>query len=113
MKLLIIAPVSTSKFNNRIISHVRGSVPADVEVDIWNLETGTTCIESRIDLATNATEVMRLASRAEQAGYEGIFVTDMDMCGVEESRQLIRIPIIADTEPAPTQRCYWAAGLPS
>ncbi|MGF1726868.1 aspartate/glutamate racemase family protein [Photobacterium nomapromontoriensis] len=93
MKLLVIAPVNTDHFNAEILSHIREAVSADTHVDIVNLSGGSSCIQSRVDLATNAPYVIQTVA-AHANDYDGIFVTDMDMCGVEASRQVADIPVI-------------------
>ncbi|WP_261840776.1 aspartate/glutamate racemase family protein [Aliamphritea ceti] len=94
MNLLILVPVNTSAFNESILEHVRPAVGKDCSVSVRNLDSGTSCIESRADLAINASHVIKAVQQAEADGFDGVFVTDMDMCGVEASRQLVRIPVI-------------------
>lgn len=94
MKLKIIIPVNTDAFTALIREAIQPVLTPDMTVDIEPITAGTPYIESRVDLATNAPHVMELAKRTESEGYDGIFVTDMDMCGVEPSRQLLTIPII-------------------
>ena len=93
-KLKIIVPVNNDTFCQPILDTVQAVRPPDVAIDIEAITEGTTYIESRCDLALNAPHVMTLAQETEAKGYHGIFVTDMDMCGVEASRELINIPII-------------------
>lgn len=94
MKLKIIIPVNTQNFTALIRDAVQPALEPGVTVDIEPISAGTGYIESRVDLATNAPHVIELAKQAEQDGYEGVFVTDMDMCGVEAARQVVSIPII-------------------
>ncbi len=94
MKLKIIIPVNTQAFTSLIRDAVQPVLGAEVSVDIEPISSGTDYIESRLDLATNAPHVIELAEKAEQDGFDGIFVTDMDMCGVEAARQVVSIPII-------------------
>jgi len=94
MKLKIIIPVNTSAFTSLIRESIQPVLTPDMKVDIEAISAGTPYIESRVDLATNAPHVIELAKKTEADGYDGIFVTDMDMCGVEASRQAISIPII-------------------
>ncbi|MBN3561108.1 aspartate/glutamate racemase family protein [Aliamphritea spongicola] len=94
MKLLILVPVNTQAFNDSILGHARGAVGEGTHVSVRNLDAGTRCIESRADLAINASHVIRAVQQAEADGFDGVFVTDMDMCGVEASRQLVSIPVI-------------------
>ena len=90
----IIVPVNNTSFCEPILNAAKQVCPADVHLDIEAISAGTPYIESRYDLAKNASHVVQLARRAEEEGYAGVFVSDMDMCGVEQSREVIDIPII-------------------
>jgi Asp/Glu/hydantoin racemase len=99
-RVLIIAPVSTDKYNQRILDAVRGVTPPDIHVDIKNIGPGGhDCIENRWDLARNVPGVVKLAAEAERDGYNGIFVTDFDMCGVEACREVVDIPVLGAFVP--------------
>ncbi|MDE1462899.1 aspartate/glutamate racemase family protein [Spartinivicinus poritis] len=93
-KILIIVPVNNTQFNQTIKRAVQPVIPPDFSVDILNINEGSDCIESRYDLVRNAPHVVNLATQAEQEGYSGLFITDMDMCGVEAVREVVNIPTI-------------------
>lgn len=93
-RVRIIAPANTDVFNRRILDAVNSVVPPDFEVDITNITQGNDCIQNRYNLAENAIPVVTLAKKTELEGYEGIFVTDFDMCGVEAAREVVDIPVI-------------------
>lgn len=94
MRLKIIIPVNTDDYTSLIRDSIQPVLTDDMVVDIEPITSGKPYIQSRVDLAINAPHVIRLAKQAEDDGYDGIFVTDMDMCGVEAARQVIGIPII-------------------
>lgn len=94
MKLKVIIPVNTDSFTAPIRHAIERVLTPEMEVDIEPIKQGTPYIESRVDLATNAPHVIELAKKSEKEGYQGIFVSDMDMCGVEAAREAISIPII-------------------
>ena len=96
----IIVPANTGAFNERMREAVAPVLAPDVELDVTNITAGSHCIECRADLFTNAPHVMELARETEQEGYDGIFVTDFDMCGVEPSRELVSIPIVGGFRPS-------------
>jgi Asp/Glu/hydantoin racemase len=100
MKLKIIIPVHTHEFTRQISASVERFRSASVSIDLEAIPAGSPFIESRLDLATNEIEVVKMAVQAESDGYDGIFVTDMDMCGVEAARQAVSIPIIGGFRPS-------------
>ncbi len=93
-KIKIIVPVNNTSFCGPILAAAMQVCPPDFDIDIEAISDGSSYIESRYDLAQNAPHVIELAQQVERQGYDGIFVTDMDMCGVEACREVIDIPII-------------------
>jgi allantoin racemase len=100
MKLKIIIPVNTDEFTEQISNSVERFRSNKVSIDLEHIDKGTSYIESRIDLAINAPHVIKKIVKAEKEGYDGIFVTDMDMCGVEAARQAVKIPVIGGFRPS-------------
>lgn len=104
MKLKIIIPVNTTDFTEQISKSVNRfrseSESENVTIDLEHINNGTPFIQSRIDLAINAPYVIEKIVKAEQEGFDGIFVTDMDMCGVEAARQAVKIPVIGGFRPS-------------
>lgn len=94
MRLKIIVPINTSAYNERILSAATSVVGPDVEVTIENITTGTKCIESRYHFTLNGPHVVELAKKTEAEGFDGIFVTDMDFCGVDAAREAVKIPVM-------------------
>ena len=93
-KVQIIIPVATAAYNEEMRNWVAEVCPPDLSVDVTNIEHGTQAIQNRADLATNAPHVMAKVIEAEKSGYDGVLVSDFDMCGVEPSRELVSIPVI-------------------
>ena len=52
------------------------------------------CIQSRTDLYHNSRYVLDIAKAAQETDIDGIFVTDMDMCGVDIAREHLTTAII-------------------
>ena len=94
MKLKIIIPVNTTEYNRLIENSVQPVLDSEISIDIEAISQGSPFIQSRLDLTMNAPHVVELARKAEKEGFDGIFVTDMDMCGVEAARQAVSIPVI-------------------
>jgi len=100
IKLKIIIPVNTTEFTEDISNSIDKFRDDYISIDLEPLNKGTSYIQSRVDLTLNAPHVMELAIEAEREGYNGIFISDMDMCGVEASRQVVKIPIIGGFRPS-------------
>jgi Asp/Glu/hydantoin racemase len=94
LRICIIAPVNTDQYNARLLEAIAPVVPQDVVVEVRNLTSGHDCIEGRYDLMTNAPAVVELARTVAAEGFDGIWLSDFDMCGVEPAREVIDIPIV-------------------
>lgn len=99
-RICVIAPVATSGYNERIRAALEAVRPPDIEIDVRNTDAGHACIENRWNLTTNAPAVVRLATAVEKEGFDGIFVTDFDMCGVEACREVVDIPVLGGFVPS-------------
>lgn len=93
-RICILAPVNTDRYNQMLLDAVQPVIPDDVAVTVRNLSSGHDCIESRIDLLHNGYPVVEAARQIAKDGYDGIWLSDFDMCGVEAAREAIDIPII-------------------
>lgn len=100
MKVRIIVPANTDAFNQPIREAILPVIPPDVELDVANIKMGQPHIQGRVDFTINAPHVVELAVQTEQEGFDGIFVSDFDFCGVEPAREKVNIPIIGGFRPS-------------
>lgn len=94
LRIAIIAPVNTSHFNDLLLKAVEPVLPPDVDVSVHNIDQGHDCIQNRTDWLENGFPVVKLAKSLQDQGFDGIWLSDFDMCGVEAAREVIDIPII-------------------
>ncbi len=94
LRIAIIAPVNTSQFNDLLLKAVQPVLPPDVDVSVHNIDQGHDCIQNRKDWLENGFPVVKLAKALQDEGFDGIWLSDFDMCGVEAAREVIDIPII-------------------
>jgi len=106
MKLKLIIPIVLGedrvrrRVMDRMAESVRTAVSDGVSVDMECLTHGTSSIEGRADGALNQPGVLALALRSQHEGYDGIFVSDMDNCGVEAAREVVDIPVVGGFAPS-------------
>ncbi len=102
LKIAVLAPVSTDKYNEKILAALKPVIPGDVMVDAFNLPFGEAKrhIENRMDLVHNAQAVVEKAWYIQKQGYQGIWLSDFDMCGVEACREELDIPIVGGFPPS-------------
>lgn len=100
MKVRLIVPANTSAFNDHMRKAVEPILTPDVELDVTNITGGIPHIESQTDFAINTPYVIDLVKKSEAEGYQGIFVSDFDFCGVEPSRENVNIPVIGGFRPS-------------
>jgi allantoin racemase len=102
IRICIIAPVATDHYNKMLVESIAPVLPPDVQVDIRNIPDGdgTLSIEYRVDWLRNGFPVVQMAQQIEAEGYDGIWLSDFDMCGVEAAREIVNIPIIGGFPPS-------------
>lgn len=100
MKVRLIVPANTSSFNDAMRDAVTPILTPDVELDVTNITGGIPHIESQTDFAINTPYVIELVKKSQAEGYQGIFVSDFDFCGVEPSRENVSIPVIGGFRPS-------------
>jgi len=94
LRIAVLVPAATDAYNARILQALGPVVPADVQVEIRNIAAGHPSIENRSNWLQNGMPVVELACQLEREGFDGIWLSDFDMCGVEAAREAIDIPII-------------------
>jgi Asp/Glu/hydantoin racemase len=94
LRICILVPANTDHYNQMLLDAVKPVIPPDVLVEVRNITQGHDCIESRTDWLKNGYPVVELAKSLQQEGFDGIWLSDFDMCGVEAAREVIDIPII-------------------
>jgi len=99
IKLRIIIPINTGKYNQYLYDNVISVLPSNVALDVVNIKGGSESIECRYNLMENEPFVLDEVRQAEKDGIDGIFVSDMDFCGVEVAREITNIPIIGGFRP--------------
>jgi len=93
-KMKIIIPINDGAYNQELKEVAQSVAPPDLEIEVDNIKAGNTSIESRWDRMTNAPHVVDLVVEAEKQGFDGVFVSDFDYCGVEPAREVVSIPVI-------------------
>jgi Asp/Glu/hydantoin racemase len=102
IKILIIIPVDTNIFNERLKECIDEICPPDVTFDIRHVEgkNARTHIQNRTDYYVNSPLIMNTAIKLQkEKKYDGIFVTDFDFCGVEATRENVDVPVIGGFRP--------------
>lgn len=94
MQIKIIVPIHNGRFNAMVKQAVEPVLTPDVSIDVENITEGTESIQNRYDNMVNALQVAKLAKKTEAEGFDGVFVSDMDYCGVEAAREIVNIPVI-------------------
>lgn len=99
-KIKIIIPINDSTYNQELREVAQSVAAPDVFIEVDNIKQGNTSIESRWDRMINAPHVVNMVVQAEKDGFDGVFVSDFDYCGVEEAREVVNIPVIGGFRPS-------------
>jgi len=94
LRIKIIIPINNSSYNQELKDVAMQVASPDVVIDVDNIKAGNASVESRWDRMINAPYVVEMILAAEKEGFDGVFVSDFDFCGVEEAREVANIPVI-------------------
>lgn len=101
MKIKIIEPVILEEEEiHQEYEYLKRIVKADTKIDFDIIEHGFKSIESEVHIAFNNPEIILNAIKAENDGYDGIFVNCFADPGVQAIRELINIPVFGGFIPA-------------
>lgn len=107
MKIKVIVPIITDVFNEQIYEEVKSYVGKDVEIDVEELDYGTSSIEGEFDAALAVRDVLNKSIKAYKEGFDGIYIDCFGEPGVRAVREVVDIPVVSGFEPA----MLLAAGL--
>lgn len=102
MKIKIIEPVIINDENEIIKEekYLREYISKETQIDFDVIELGFESIESEVHAAFNAPEIILKAKKAEEEGYDGVFVNCFDDPGVYSIREIINIPVFGGYLPS-------------
>ncbi len=100
MRIKIIAPVITDRFNRTIEEEAERFALSDAEIQVENIQRGAASIESAYDEVLNAPDVVEAVIRAERNGFDAVFVDCFGDPGVDAARELVSIPVVGGFLPA-------------
>ncbi|NHB87395.1 aspartate/glutamate racemase family protein [Photorhabdus tasmaniensis] len=100
MRIKVIVPLLTSKYNSAIQEELTPYVAPDVSVTVVNLASGSPSIESRYDEIYSTPEIVSKIVKSEEEGYDGVFVSCVSDPAISVARELVDIPIVGGFEPA-------------
>lgn len=100
MKIKIIVPVATDKWNKGALELCREIADCETEISISNIEKGPVSIESVYDETYANPFVVDAAKKAEKEGYNGIIIYCFSNPALYAVREAIKIPVIGIGEAA-------------
>jgi allantoin racemase len=102
MKLFIINPDygMTREQMDRRLSALQRAAGADVSLAMECLRETRVTIDSLLDAALAAPEIVRMAVQAERDGYEGVVLYCFSDPAVDACREAVRIPVIGGGQAA-------------
>lgn len=94
MKIKLIVPAATDEFNAGIIKEVDTVKAPDCSISIENLTSGPQSIESRYDEFLAGPDIVKISLKAQQQGFDGIFIDCFGEPLVSVVREIVDIPVI-------------------
>jgi allantoin racemase len=98
MKLLSLNPIMDVSIQDNLNYIVKHLLP-DTKIETRQVKDGPFTIESELDEAHAAYEVVKVCRQAEKDGFNGIFVDCFGDPGVRAAREAVNIPVFGGFEP--------------
>lgn len=98
MKLLDLNPIMDDSIVDDL-NYIGKFLLPTTTVEIRQVATGPFTIESELDEAHAAYEVVKVCVQAEKDGFDGIFVNCFGDPGVRAAREVVNIPVFGGFEP--------------
>lgn len=95
MRIKIIMPVATDKFNDATLREAERFLPKGTEIDVENLDSGTMQIESMMDEGLNCPGIIAICKKIENQNYDGVFISCMADPAIDAAREILDIPVVA------------------
>ena len=105
MKIKFIVPVFSEETLLPMQERVQQYVSSGTEVHLESIPYGTVSNESFYDEAVNTPGILKIAMKAQQDGYNGIFIECMLDLGIDAVREAVDIPVVG---PGRTSLLYAA-----
>ncbi len=94
MKIKFIVPVFSEETLLPMQEIVQQYVSSGTEVHLESIPYGTVANESSYDEAVNTPGILKIAMKAQQDGYNGIFIECMLDLGINAVREAVDIPVV-------------------
>lgn len=94
MRIKVICPVTTKRLEVETELEMKNFISNELTIDVERIEYGTVSIECEYDVALSAPGTLKVAQKAQQEGYDGVFITCMCDPGLEAAREILDIPVV-------------------
>ncbi len=105
MKIKIIVPITTKKFEESTREEVVKFASPGTEISVEAIQYGTASIESSYDEVLNGPGIIKMAEKAQTEGFDGVFIDCMGDPALDAVREKLEIPVVG---PARASMIYAA-----
>lgn len=107
MKLKAILPMATGNFDESAKAMISKHCAQGTTVEVAHLEQGAIINESRYDDAFNIPHMIKIAEKAQEDGFDGVFIDCFMEPGLVAIRESLSIPVVG----AARMSMYYSAEL--
>lgn len=99
VKISVIIPVSTAKWNQETENLLKGSIEQNTKLYVTNIQSGPEAIECAYDESFASPHVIRLAQQLERKSH-GILIYCFNNPGLQALKEKLTIPVVGIGEAA-------------
>ncbi len=100
MKILVLLPFGTNKYDNAIKQVLNPAKRSDTELTVDHLEEGPNFFRYMYIKAMTVPFVIERVIKAEKDGYDGVFISCSNDPGVKEAQEIVEIPVVGGLLPS-------------
>ena len=100
MRIKVVVPVSTDRWNDVIREAYEIYKDPGTEIDVVNIEKGPESIEQIYDESWAALPTLQEAEKAEKEGYDAVIDYCFDDPALEAIKEALNIPVVGINEPS-------------
>lgn len=100
IKIKNVIPVTSDVMTPEMVKYICKYLEPDTVVESEKLTVGPPSVENEYDEALAGPGVVELCIKAEQEGFDAVFVNCFSEPGVKAARECVKIPVFGGFEPA-------------
>ncbi len=98
VKVMVVNAIATDRYNKQRLDFLTQVINPNTQLDMVSIKHGYESLEYMNQELVNVVDTVRCVKDAEKAGYDSVLINCFFDPGLDEARELVRIPVIGAGE---------------